>query len=198
MVSIKSREQATVAVNNVLSLVLPGSTKLDASNQKLRKDKTSKGSTAQLINQNLKKAVRVRERDAHGIKKRDLKARKKQIKAKQILNDQMDQKAKLDILQMHREQGTLTHKERKFLNKVISKNVRDLKSWDLQDEDLQELQDTVLINQSNNGTQNKRRSRKDFRENVSSSTGAADHRYPGLTPGLAPVGASDEEESDEE
>lgn len=185
-------------MNSILSLVLPGSTKIDENSSK-RLSRT-KGSKAQLINANLKKAVKVRESDAHGIKKREQRSRRKQIRARQVREDEANQLAKLEILKKHREEGTLTNKERKFLNKVVTRNVRDLKSWDLDAEELDDLQKTVLSNNDHSAraqkSRSKRRSKRDFNESKSPAT--ADHRYPGLTPGLAPVGLSDEEDSDED
>ncbi|SCU88381.1 LADA_0E09802g1_1 [Lachancea dasiensis] len=201
MSSTASREQATAAVNSVLSWMLPGSPRVDDNTRSSLKNRSKKGSKAQLINQNLKKAVRVRERDAQGIKKREMKARKKQIRAKQVLEDEAEQRAKLEVLQKHREEGTLTQKERKFLNKVIARNVRDFKSWDSQDDDLRDLQDAVLEYHHSHGSRaigGKSKKKRGFVEESPASARTADHRYPGLTPGLAPVGLSDEEESDGE
>ncbi|KAM3160772.1 Regulator of rDNA transcription 14 [Lachancea thermotolerans] len=197
MSSASAKAQATAAVNNVLSLVLPGSAKIDHNSTK--RQNNSKGSKAQLINANLKKAVRVRERDAHSIKKREQRNRRKLQRARQLVEDKVDQQAKLDILRKHREEDSLTAKERKFLNKVINKNVRDLKSWDVDAEELHELQESVLRNTSQSSSLQKRKRkqrRDDFDESKKPVSG--DHRYPGLTPGLAPVGLSDEEDSDEE
>ncbi|SCU86411.1 LAME_0D06018g1_1 [Lachancea meyersii CBS 8951] len=200
MNKVSSRNQATAVVNNVLSQILPGCAKIDGNTSRpSRSKRASKGSKAQLISQNLKNAARVREQDAHGIKKKELKKRKKQIKAKLAHEDKMDQNAKLQILQKHQEQGTLTQKERKFLNKVIGRNVRDLKSWDMEGEEtLSELQESILDSRSKQGSARSKKGRKDFREAQSSKAQTSDHRYAGLTPGLAPVGLSDEEESDGE
>ncbi|CEP62137.1 Rrt14p LALA0_S04e08680g [Lachancea lanzarotensis] len=197
-----SRNQATAAVNSVLSQLLPGCSKIkdDRSGKHMRSRNTNKGSKAQLISRDLKLAAVVRDRDAHGIKKKVNQQRKKEIKAKLALQDQLDQRAKLQILKKHHEEGTLTNKERKYLNKVIGRNVRDLKSWDMEDEtDLQDLQDSIL--ESSGVAEQGRRTkkgRKDFKEGPSSKAHTSDHRYAGLTPGLAPVGLSDEEESDAE
>ncbi|SCU94255.1 LAFA_0F20758g1_1 [Lachancea sp. 'fantastica'] len=202
MTAEASRKQATAAVNSVMSQLLPGCSKIndDRSGKHMRSKKANKGSKAQLISRDLKLAARVRDRDAHGIKKKEHQTRRKQIKAKLALEDQLDQRAKLQILKKHHEEGTLTNKERKYLNKVIGRNVRDLKSWDMEDEaDLQDLQDSILEN-SGLGKQSRRtkKGRKDFKEGPSSKAHTSDHRYAGLTPGLAPVGLSDEEDSDVE
>lgn len=121
------------------------------------------------------------------------------MKTKQAEMDAIDQTAKLEILRKHQAEGTLTNRERKYLNKVISKNIRGLKSWDTNDEELQELQNSVLGHameaKMRPKSKTKRRSKKEFNEERQSNK---DHRYPGLTPGLAPVGASDEEDSSQE
>lgn len=198
MSSLSSKIQATNAVNSLLSKVLPGSTKIDAN--KSRQKRTG-GSKAQLINNNLKKRVLIQAKDTHRIKKKRRQLQKQQVKSQQQKNEELQQMAKLEVLKKHRADDTLTTKERKFLDKVIKKNVRSLKSWEVEDEEeLLELQANILkqtgATASYNKTKTRKKKNKEFKEQTKQHN--VDHRYSGLTPGLAPVGLSDEEESSEE
>lgn len=197
--------QATNAVNSLLGNLLPGATKISTMSNK-RRLKSSKGSKAQLIDINLRKRVEIQEKDVSRIKKKEKKLRKQVLKTRKKANDQLEQSAKLQILESHKQNGVLTIKEKKFLNNVMRRNVSNAKSWDLDvddKEDLQEVQEYILDNtlaSKNAARSQKRRKRtKQFKEEIrGKQPSGSDHRYPGLTPGLAPVGLSDEEESSDE
>ncbi|CAI6452271.1 BPK_HP2_G0024520.mRNA.1.CDS.1 [Saccharomyces cerevisiae] len=102
-------------------------------------------------------------------------------------------------LKKHQQEGTLTDHERKYLNKLIKRNSQNLRSWDLEEEvrdELEDIQQSILkdtVSTANTDRSKRRRfKRKQFKEDIKESDFVKDHRYPGLTPGLAPVGLSDE------
>ncbi|CAI2036212.1 hypothetical protein SEUBUCD646_0I00520 [Saccharomyces eubayanus] len=197
-----SEFQATSAVNGLLLSLLPGVPKVRANGGKKR---VNNGSKAQLIDRNLKKRVELQNRDVHKIKKRSKLAKKKQVKVHKHDKERLEQLAKYQVLKKHQEEGTLTEHERKYLNKLIRRNSQNLRSWDLEDEVRDELDDIqqyilkqTVSTMKADRSQRRRSKKKQFKEDIKQSDSARDHRYPGLTPGLAPVGLSDEEDSSEE
>lgn len=202
----KSTEfQATIAVNSLLSSLLPGAQKI-STNGKSKRRNNQKGSTAQLIDRNLKKMVALNELDVSKIRKKERKLRKQENRLKRIDNDKLEQTAKLQLLIKHRAEGTLTASEETYLKRLLKKNESNAKLWDLDDDDKDELKDLqkyILDKATGSGKvargSKRRRKIKEFKEDIKDSrTALMDRRYPGLTPGLAPVGLSDEESSDDE
>lgn len=195
---------ATSSVNDILAKVLPGMKKVKPANE--TKTSKSKGSKAQLIDHNLKKMIALQQRDVHKIKKKEKTSKKNALKNRQTQLLKLEKNAKLQVLQQHLKTGTLTEHETEYINKLTKRTVRNAKSWDMNDEEKEEsleLQEYILQNQSQNKNRersNKRRKRvKAFKEQKNTDDElVTDHRYPGLTPGLAPVGMSDEEESSDE
>lgn len=194
--SLSTRTQATVAVNELLNSILPGSSQVKVQH---KRKSSEKGSKAQLINRNLKKRLELQERDAFRIRRKQKKIQKKKIGDKKAQLETFEQKAKLLVLKKHRDENTLTEHEKEYLDKLLKKNVRSLKSWEVDEkEEMEDLQKKVLVGLASNksvGTSKRRtHKKKQFKQQLSKNV--SDHRYPGLTPGLAPVGLSDEEDSD--
>ncbi|CCH61429.1 hypothetical protein TBLA_0E03750 [Henningerozyma blattae CBS 6284] len=204
--SNSSQLQANNALNGILSKVLPGSSKLTTTSSK-KYNKKFKGSKAQLINNTLKKRVELQKRDVIKIRKNERKLRKQQMKSKKLEKMNLEQMAKLEILKKHQMENSLTTAEQKYLNKLVRKNESNLKSWELDEEDkeeLQELQDYIIgkVSKSSKlsrrkGKGNKRQVNDELIATIDADDGS-DRAYPGLTPGLAPVDLSDEEDSSEE
>ncbi|CCK73043.1 Rrt14p KNAG_0M01900 [Huiozyma naganishii CBS 8797] len=200
-----SQLQAENAVAGLLSRVLPGCGKSN-SGKKKQSEGSKKGSKAQLIDRHLKERISLQKRDALKIKRKEKKIQYNKVKHQKLEDKKLEQAAKLKVLEKHRADGTLTSREKLYLDKLLKKNIQAAKSWSLDDadrEELSELQNFILSNsaESKNAIRSrKRRSRvKQFKENIRESTNnVADYKYPGLTPGLAPVGLSDEEESSDE
>ncbi|UCS20710.1 uncharacterized protein HLK63_G08481 [Nakaseomyces glabratus] len=201
MVSKNSKMQATLAVNSVLASLLPGAAAITGSNKKVSKPRVAK---AQLIDMNLKKRLELQEKNVYLEKRKEKRARKSTLRKRREEEFEMEQKAKLQILNKHREQGTLTQKEKAYLDELAKRNTKKLKSWDLEDdvkEDFLEIQAQILNDtkeSSKRRSSKKKNKNKGFKQTLSSSSKVQDHRYPGLTPGLAPVGLSDEEESSDD
>ena len=195
--------QANNAVNSLLAKILPGSPKIKTGHKS--KVNNSKGSKAQLIDKNLKQRVLLKQRDTLKIKKKQKQITKDRIKNRRAALEQLERDAKLHILESHRQKGILTTREKQYLDKLIKHNVTKVKSLDVDEEqkhELHELQDFILSNDNRKKLRSKKRRSKvkQFKEEIkpSSKRTVVDHRYPGLTPGLAPVGLSDEEESSSE
>lgn len=198
--SVNSQLQATAAVNELLGALLPGAKKIAVGDGRSQGRGSHKGSKAKLIDRNLKRMVELRERDEVSLKKRQKKQKIRAIKASRASRQEIEQAAKLKVLEEHRKNGNLTAKERKYLNKLAERNAKNVEAWELEEEDrqeLRELQQRIIgqISPERSG-QARRKKIKTFKEEMKPV--AADRRYPGLTPGLAPVGLSDEEESSDE
>lgn len=200
-----SELHATSAVNSILSKILPGNKEIKPS-KKDNNTKKGKGSGAQLIDHNLKKMVALQKKDIHKIKKKEKINKKNLLKKNLLENKKLEKNAKLEVLQKHKNDDTLTDIEKKYLEKLTQKAIRNAKSWNLDEEEREEsleLQEFILKNDNGNKNhvrKNKRRQKvKQFREEIKQGDNVvSDHRYAGLTPGLAPVGLSDEEESSSE
>lgn len=196
--------QATDAVNKLLGSLLPGAKKLVTGDAvRVTSRNGHKGSKAKLIDRNLKRMVELQERDELSLRKRQKKQKIRAIKSNRADRESIEQAAKLKVLQEHRKNGNLSVKERKYLNKLAERNARSANKWELEDEDkeeLRELQERIISQTSSSDvskrSQARRKRVKKFKEEIKPV--AADRRYPGLTPGLAPVGLSDEEESSDE
>lgn len=100
------------------------------------------------------------------------------------------------VLKEHSSSGKLTREEALELKKYVKKNVVDLASWQVEDDDMQEIQNDILELKSKDNRQRG----KNIKKRTGSKENARDIykenmiRYPGLTPGLAPVGMDDEDE----
>lgn len=189
---------ATTAVNSLLRNMLPGSSLVNTDKKRSKRDK---GSKAQMIDHNLKKRTAIQERNVQKIKRKEKKVLRKKIAGKKEDQEKIEQKVKLAILRKHQESGNLTDNEKRYLDKLMKRNIKNLKTWDLEEEDeLLDLQSKILTNTDTSSkarkTKSRKQKKKDFKEKLSTTT--VDHRYQSLTPGLAPVGASDEEDSEEE
>ncbi|EDO18264.1 hypothetical protein Kpol_1039p13 [Vanderwaltozyma polyspora DSM 70294] len=199
--------QATMAVNSLLSNILPGANKMRKSNDNNNNKKNSKGtSKAQLIDRNLKRNLEIMDLDTHKFTKKNKIKKNKKIKKNVIKQNELKEIADLEIFKKHKIENNLTLSEKKKLNKIISKNLNKIKSRELDSDDQEELDDVqkfILDQTSNSQSYNKSKKRKTRRKEFKEfknpdKNSSMDHRYPGLTPGLAPVGLSDEEDSSDE
>ena len=200
-----SELQAARAVNSTLARVLPGMRKLGRNNSSINAiRKAKKGSKAQLIDRNLKRRVELQERDAHRIKKRQRKREKARLRQHRVEQEVLEKEARLNVLKKHKENAQLTSSEKRYLNWLTRRNVENAKSWGVPDnirEEAMELQAYFLDDQSKRVKQRRKNknggsSFQDFGSPSANSNQKGN--FSGLTPGLAPVGPSDEEESSEE
>lgn len=204
MSSSVSKLHANEAVRGLLNKLLPGAAQ-SAENEVQKTKQKQKGSKAQLIDRNLKRRVQLQELDVDKLKKRQSRIRRRDLQRQRRSQEELKELAELEIFEKHRKEGKLTEKEVKRLNRLVSTNAEKAKSWELDEdekEDFLELEKYILDKTTNANrvtkSQKRRQKKKQFTERTRGVSSSMDRRYPGLTPGLAPVGMSDEEESSEE
>lgn len=191
--SASSRAKAKATVNKLFDDVLPGSTLLP-----LKKVSSSAASDFAL-------EARKNRLTKAEVRKQNKTERAKQNKEinKRLEKDKKFQKlVKYNVIKSHKgAAAAMTPEEEKYLKKLVKKNSNALRrSADVNDPDIQEeiaaLQQEIIAMRDEK--YDKSRDRKldakllAFNDKIKSGTLS----YPGLTPGLAPVGLDDE--SDEE
>lgn len=200
MPSDVSQLHANNAVNRLLVRMLPGVSRDNGG----KVEKNKKGSKAQLIDRNLKRRVQLQELDVAKLKKKQTRIKRREVKNQKRNLEHLEQLARLKVFEKHKKRGNLTEDELTRLNEIVEMNQQKAKSWEMDEEnkeDLLYLQKYILkgtVGAGGRSRSNKRRERtKNFNERKGASA-LMTRRYPGLTPGLAPVDMSDEEESSEE
>lgn len=181
-----SKSQKTV--NKLLARVLPGHNNIsDGGNKKSSSSSQQLTSSHNTIN------------NSHKVLKQVKKSNKKAIKISQSQRAKLVSEARQRVLEDHLKQGKLTKEESLELKKNVKKNIVDLQSWQIEDErEVRDVQREIL--------ELKQQGQKPKGRGIGKQNGGAKNdvykkeiiKYPGLTPGLAPVGATDDEESDEE
>lgn len=204
MSSNASQVHANDAVKSLLAKMLPASVQSAENNAQKIKQK-QKGSKAQLIDRNLKRRVQLQELDVEKLKKRQSRIRRRELLKQRRSQEEIKELAELEVLERHRKEGKLTKKEKKYLNRLVNVNSERARSWELDEdekEDLLELEKYILDKTTSANrvekSQRRRNKKKQFSDKQKSVSPLMARRYPGLTPGLAPVDMSDEEESSEE
>ncbi|AAS53056.2 AER376Wp [Eremothecium gossypii ATCC 10895] len=149
----------------------------------------------------MKQRVAVRERDRLQEKERLRRQRQRAEREARQQASQAEQEAKLAALERHQETGRLTKEEKRYLNKRTRQGAARARTWDLDEDEADEaaaLQSQILdrIGSASGAGRVRKQRRARIREALPKAS--EDRRYAGLTPGLAPVGMSDEESSDEE
>lgn len=136
--------------------------------------------------------------DLARIQKRAKLKRNRHIRQKQEMAKKVNKIAKHHVIKSHKEANTLTAEEQKYLNKVVKRNagalsrLSEIEDYELKLE-LANLQEDILaVNKKQR--RSKQRLNKDFNDKIKRGKIS----YPGLTPGLAPVGMDDEDDSDSE
>lgn len=189
--SALTKKKAADTVNKLFESMLPGTRVLHG---------TSQVSTTECFHREARKEKLLPEQ----IKKLNKMQKSKQNKqvSKKVLKDKKFNKMmKYKLIKSHKDRNDLTEEEQKFLRKLIKKNSSAVRrAGDVDDmlikEEIDELRSEILAlenekNDRSNAKINENRLQA-FKEKISSGTLS----YPGLTPGLAPVGLDDE--SDEE
>jgi hypothetical protein len=195
-ITFKSNTSASSTVNNLLDSVLPG----HSSSAGLKKF-TSITSTSQIINASSTKK-NLKPEDIRRLKKKERLTQRSLIKKQSSKQDALYEKARYELLISHSNSNTLTESEKKELKRLISKNVVNLQSWRADiDEDLEDIQSSILelknqgvhVKSKKKRTINKKVSEKELYDKRKKSQ---ENRYPGLTPGLAPVDLEDSDSDD--
>ncbi|CCH42492.1 hypothetical protein BN7_2037 [Wickerhamomyces ciferrii] len=184
-ITFNNPSKSTKTVNKLLAKVLPGQSSSNII-------KSSSSSTSQQLTSHQQN----HKIDPYKVQKQDKKQKRQAIKIINEKRAKLLNEAKAKILEDHLNQGTLSKEEKLELKLKIKKNVTNLQSWSLeQEDDLKEIQDQIL------SMKNKSKKKIINKKSKSNQNDIYDkktiQRYPGLTPGLAPVDMDDsEEESD--
>lgn len=191
--SSKARTKSTV--NKLFENVLPNSSIVAAPKDAL--------SSTEVISKRVNKK-HLTKKEISKINKADRAKRNKQIK-KKLENDKNFQKmVKYNVIKNHKNGSSgLLLEEQKYLKKLIKKNSMAVRrNAEAEDTDVQEeidsLRDEILqmINEKHDKARDRKQDAKlqSFNEKIKSGTLS----YPGLTPGLAPVGLDDDSDESED
>ncbi|WPK27562.1 hypothetical protein PUMCH_004955 [Australozyma saopauloensis] len=189
--SASSKKKATDTVNKLFESMLPGTRVLPGSNQISTTESFHREATKQkLLPEEIRK-----------INKTQKSKQNKQVNKKVLKDKKFTKLMKYKLIKSHKDKDDLTEEEQKFLRKLIKKNSSAIRrAGDVDDmmikEEIDELRSEILLLENekydrSNAKQKENRLQA-FKEKIASGTVS----YPGLTPGLAPVGLDDE--SDEE
>lgn len=188
--SATSHSQAKSTVNKLLANFLPGS-------QTPATTKSKKLSSAEKASNEISKKSNTE--DIKRIASKTKKIQKKKILKASETSKKFQKLAKYSSIKAHKESGTLTPEEQKYLNKLVKKNVSAINSLteidddELKDELKQVKRDILAVTTPK---KIKKLSKKNSKQSdFDSKVKKGFISYPGLTPGLAPV---DYNESDSE
>lgn len=194
--SASSKAKAKATVNKLFADVLPGASLLP-----LKKLSSSTASDFALE----AKKKRLSKGEVRKQNKAEKAKQNKKINKKLELDKKFQKLVRYNVIKSHKgSDAALSTEEEKYLKKLVKKNSNALKRFaDVNDPDVQEeitaLQEEIIA--MTNAKYDRSRDRKldakllAFNDKIKSGTLS----YPGLTPGLAPVGLDDEsDESDEE
>ncbi|GMM35369.1 Rrt14 protein [Saccharomycopsis crataegensis] len=224
--SKSSKHQASSSINKLLGSVLPttkpitsskGSKKSDARNTAIQSlNDTFFGMEESTVSV----------KDISKLKKKQKTTKRQTMKKNSAVAEKLEKTAKMKIIQKQidtvneeqKKQGkkvygkteyNLNQEEKKLINSLIDGNVKTVQSWkdagdsdDDTEEQIKKLQGDILAlknaKQRNKGAKNAKKRNNEFsmEQKINGKIKRA-HAYPGLTPGLAPVGLDDsDEESD--
>lgn len=190
--SASSKARSKASVNKLFESMLPGTSLLPSSSGK---SSATEKFAAQV---NKKKLTKHEIQKAHKVEK----AKKNKLINQKLEKEKKFKKlVKFNVIKAHKEEKNLTPEEQKYLKKLIKKNANAVvRASEVDDpfvkDEIDALRSEILA--LTNEKYDKSRDRKldaklqSFNDKIKKGVLA----YPGLTPGLAPVGYDDE--SDEE
>lgn len=239
-----SRERAEASLNKLVSSIMPSSGCVTSvHNRKEDGHQKHNITSIQSLNEAFNNMDSRTKNNRDGvIEKKMRKLKKKQIKKNKRIEEEVEKVAKLQIIKRQVEEAKkksesdgstryekpqyqLSSDEKKFMNQLISENVKKLKLYSgqanesqgdslssdegaedaIQDE-IRQLQEDILAiknkNSKKNAVKNARQGQQRKRQLEFSSEKIVNgkkirvHAYPGLTPGLAPVDLEDDEDSE--
>lgn len=190
--SKSSKTQAQATVNKLFSNLLPGTVQAVAK-------ETLPMSSAQILHMEIENKNKLSKEETKKIQKQNKLKKHKMIKKASAEEKKYGKLAKYHLIKQHKAEGSLSEEESKYLKKLVRKNVSSLNriseidDMEIKSELDQVRQDILKINREKHDkkvkrTQNKKT--KDFNTKVSKGMIS----YPGLTPGLAPVGLEDSDD----
>lgn len=179
-------------MNKLFTNLLPGSVAVAP-------EQPSSLSSAQKVDKEIGNKDRPTKQEIHKIRKLDKLKQRQRIKKTLEADKKFNKLAKYHLIKHHKDEKNLSEEESKYLKKLVKKNVNSLNSVsEIDDEEIkaelkQVKQDILKLNNEKHAKKTKRiqnKKTKDFNSKVAKGVIS----YPGLTPGLAPVGLDDSDD----
>lgn len=187
-IQFASASKSSSTVSKLLDTVLPG--------HSIRTEKTSAvSSKSQIINTAQKK---LKPEEVRRLQKKEKLVVRQQVKDKREQRERVESVARYELLQQHAKDGKLTLDEKKELKRLINKNIVSVQSWrtDAEDE-MVDVQKQILELKKTDYANKKSKKKQSIISAQNMYKKKLEKKYPGLTPGLAPVGMSDSDTDDE-
>jgi hypothetical protein len=175
--------KSSSTVNKLLDSVLPGHSTAG---------KISVSSKSQIINTIQK---RLKPEEVRRIQKKERLVQRRQVRQKREERERVESISRYQLLKQHAKDGKLSRDEKIELKKLVNRNVISVQSWrtDVEDE-IVDLQKEILDLKKSDYSRKRSKKKINAQEVYKKKQ---EKRYPGLTPGLAPVGMSDSDSDDE-
>lgn len=179
-------------MNKLFSSLLPGT-------QGTTSKQSSSLSSAELLSIEIENKNKLSKEELKKIHKQNKFKQHKKIKKALEDEKRFNKLAKYHLIKHHKTGGELSEEEAKYLKKLVKKNVNSLNrvseidDMEIKSELDQVRQDILKINKEKHDKKAKRiqnKKTKDFNSKVAKGMIS----YPGLTPGLAPVGLDDSDD----
>lgn len=190
--SKSSKSHAEATVNKLFSSLLPGT-------QGTTSKQSPSLSSAELLSIEIENKNKLSKEELKKIHKQNKFKQHKKIKKALEDEKRFNKLAKYHLIKHHKTGGELSEEEAKYLKKLVKKNVNSLNrvseidDMEIKSELDQVRQDILKINKEKHDKKAKRiqnKKTKDFNSKVAKGMIS----YPGLTPGLAPVGLDDSDD----
>lgn len=201
-ISFQDTQKSQTSVGKILSSVLPAhrnlitttGPKVSTKNSKIAIKKKATLSTSQIINAQQKK---IDPETLRRLQKKQKIKKKKEVRQLRETKERLDSKARFEVLKKHHDEGTLSPKEKSEYKMLIMKNIANVESWKNEmDDEVVDVQKEILeLRGLGVRRKEKRKSQAIKAKELYDKKG--EKRYPGLTPGLAPVGMGDSDDEDE-
>ncbi|ODQ78993.1 hypothetical protein BABINDRAFT_162072 [Babjeviella inositovora NRRL Y-12698] len=192
-----SKLQAQSTVNKLLSTFVPGAERISTDQSQLSLAK-KRLSSAQLVHNNATHKRMTEEEFRKQLKKQKV-MKRKQLKVSKETSAKVNKMARYQIIKKHYDDNVTDEAETKYMEKLIRRNVNSVKSWDNErDSEIMDLQNDLLKDKFVAKAGKKKRTKASKKNDFTTKVKKGVLAYPGLTPGLAPVGLSDDEDSDDE
>lgn len=188
--SALTKKKATDTVNKLFESMLPGTRVLPQNEVSTTESFHREAKKQKLLPEEIKKLNKVQKAKQN-----------KQVNKKVLKDKKFTKMMKYKLIKEHKNKNDLTEEEKKYLRKLVKKNSSAVRrAGDVDDmlirEEIDDLRSEILAleNEKNDRSMAKQKENRlhAFKEKVTAGTIS----YPGLTPGLAPVGLDDE--SDDE
>lgn len=187
-VSASSRKKANATVSKLLDSMFPGQVAVAR----------NVGSSTESFHREAKKK-RLTKQEALKIRKSEKAKNNQEINKRLERNKKFQKLVKYNIIKSHKDVDNLTEAEEKYIKKLVKKNTNALaRRADIDDAEIREEIDALraeILDLSNERTGSSRTQKEEvvFESASNQNVNPNISKYAGLTPGLAPVGYSDDE-----